>query len=101
MVRRKISRTRKGANSSRDKINRATKKRARVSSVGRKVATSRPNKKNQRSVKKPGVVTSRFRKAVSNSNIKSSKSDRIHETGRATRKTTRISPRKERSIYVK
>jgi hypothetical protein len=101
MVRRKASRTKKSPKASQNKIKRTTKKRAKISPVRRKATTSGPNKKTQRSVKKPGVVTSRFRKAVSNSNIKSSKSDRIHETGRATRKTTRISPRKERSIYVK
>jgi hypothetical protein len=100
MVRRKISRTKKGANSSQDKINRATKKRARVSSVGRKVATSRPSKKNQRSVKKPRRVTS-LRKGVRNSNLKSIKSVRIHKPGRATRKITPTNSRKEKSIYVK
>jgi hypothetical protein len=100
MVRRKISRTKKGANSSRDKINRATKKMARVSSVGRKVATSRPNKKNQRSIKKPRIVSS-LRKGVRNSNLKSIKSVRIHKPGSATRKITPTNSRKEKSIYVK
>jgi hypothetical protein len=101
MVRRIASRTKKSSNTTQNKIKRTTKKRAKISPVRRKVTTSGPNKKNQRSVKKPGVVTSRFRKAVSNSNIASSKSDRIHKTGRATRKATRTNPRKERSIYVK
>ena len=101
MVRRIASRTKKSSNTTQNKIKRTTKKRAKISPVRRKVTTSGPNKKNQRSVKKPGVVSSRFRKAVSNSNIASSKSDRIHKTGRATRKATRTNPRKERSIYVK
>ena len=101
MVRRIASRTKKSSNTTQNKIKRTTKKRAKISPGRRKVTTSGPNKKNQRSVKKPGVVTSRFRKAVSNSNIASSKSDRIHKTGRATRKATRTNPRKERSIYVK
>jgi hypothetical protein len=101
MVRRIASRTKKSSNTTQNKIKRTTKKRAKISPVRRKATTSGPNKKNQRSVKKRGVVTSRFRKAVSNSNIASSKSDRIHKTGRATRKATRTNPRKERSIYVK
>lgn len=101
MVRRKTSRTKKGTNTSQNEIKRTTKKSAKISAARRKVSTTRPNKKIQRSVKRPGMVTSRFGKAVRNSNIKSNKSDRIHKTGRATRKTTRTNPRNERSIYVK
>jgi len=101
MVRRKTSRTKKGTNTSQNKIKRTTKKRTKFLPAQRKVTTTRPNKKIQRSVKKPGMVTSRIRKAVRNSNIKSSKSDRIHKIGRATRKTPRTNPRKERSLYVK
>ena len=101
MVRRKASRTEKGTNISQNKIKRTTKKRTRISSAQRKVTATRPNKKIQRSVKKPLTDPSRFRKAVRNSNIKSKKSERIHKTGRVTRKTTRTHPRKEESIYVK
>ncbi len=101
MVRRKASRTEKGTNISQNKIKRTTKKRTRISSAQRKVTATRPNKKIQRSVKKPATGPSRFRKAVRNSNIKSKRSERIHKTGRVTRKTTRTHPRKERSIYVK
>ena len=100
MVRRKASRTEKGTNISQNIIKRTTKKRTRISSAQRKVTATRPNKKIQRSVK-PATDPSRFRKAVRNSNIKSKRSERIHKTGRVTRKTTRTYPRKERSIYVK
>jgi hypothetical protein len=101
MVRRKISRTKKGTNTTQNKIKRTTKKMAKISPARRKVTITRPNKKNQRSVKRSGTVTSKFRKAVRNSNIKLNKSDSIHKTGRTIRKTTRTNPRKERSIYVK
>ncbi|MGI0000590.1 MAG: hypothetical protein ACRD6Q_05150, partial [Nitrososphaeraceae archaeon] len=65
--------------------------------------TTRPNKKNQRSVKQPGMDTSRSRKSVRNSNIKLNKSDRIHKTVGAPKKTTRTrtNPKREKSIYVK
>ena len=99
MVRRKTSRTRKSTNSSRDRINRTTKKRAKILPVGRRVATSRPNKKIQRSVKKSKMVTLRFRKR--DSNIKSNKSDRIQKPGRALRKTTPTDSKKEKPLYVK
>jgi len=98
MVRRKSSRT-KNTITSQNKIKR-TKKKTRISPARGK-ATTRPNKKIQRSIKKPGTVTSRFRKSVRNSNIKSNKLDRIHKTGRTTRKTTRTNPKREKSIYVK
>jgi hypothetical protein len=101
MVRRKTSRTRKSTNSSRDRINRTTKKRAKILPVGRRVATSRPNKKIQRSVKKSKMVTLRFRKGVRDSNIKSNKSDRIQKPGRALRKTTLTDSKKEKPLYVK
>jgi hypothetical protein len=101
MVRRKTRRTKKGTNSSRNKINTTTKRRAKISPVGTKVATSRPNKKIQRSVKKPRMVTSRFRRGVRNSNIKSNKSDIIRKTRRVTRKTIPTNSRNEKSIYVK
>lgn len=64
MVRRKASRTEKGTNISQNKIKRTTKKRTRISSAQRKVTATRPNKKIQRSVKKPATDPSRFRKAV-------------------------------------
>jgi transcriptional repressor NrdR len=102
MVRRKTSRPKKGTNTSQNRIKRTTKKRTKISNARRKVTTTtRPNEQIQRSVKKPGMVTSRSRKVVRNPNIKSNKSNRINKTGRATRKTTRTNPRKERSIYVK
>jgi hypothetical protein len=101
MVRRKASRTEKGTNISQNKIKRTTKKRTRISSAQRKVIATRPNKKIQRSVKKPATGPSRFPKAAGKSNIKSKRSERIHKTGSVTRKTTRTHPRKERSIYVK
>jgi hypothetical protein len=98
MVRRKASRTEKDTNISQNKIKRTTKKRTRIAPAQRKVTAARPNKKIQRSVKKPLSGPSRFSKAVRNSNIKSKRSERIHKTGRVTKKTH---PRKERSIYVK
>jgi transcriptional repressor NrdR len=101
MVRRKASRIEKGPNISQNKIKRTTKKRARIATAQRRVTAARPNKKIQRSVKKPVSGPSRFRKAVRNSNIKSKRSERIQKTGRVTKKTTRTHPRKERSIYVK
>lgn len=101
MVRRKTSRTKKGTNTSQNKIKRTTKKRTKISPARRKVTTTRPNKKIQGSVKKPGMVTSRIGKAARNSNIKSNKLNRIHKTGRATRKTARTNLRKERSMYVR
>jgi hypothetical protein len=101
MVRRKASRTEKSTNTSQNKIKRTTKKKTKISSAQSKVTATRPNKKIQRSVKKPVPVHSRFRKAVRNSNIKSNKPRRIHKTERVTRKATRTNPRRERSVYVK
>jgi hypothetical protein len=101
MVRRRASRTEKGTNTSQNKSKRTTKKRRKISSTQRKVIATRPNKKIQRSLKKPITGPLRFRKAVRNSNIKSQKSERIHTTKRVTRKPTRTHPRRERSIYVK
>ena len=100
MVRRKASRT-KSTITSQNKTKR-TGKRTKISPVQGKV-TTRPKKKNQRSVKKLGMDTSRSRKSVKNSNIKSNKSDRIRKTVGAPKKTTRIrtNPKREKSIYVK
>ena len=100
MVRRKASRT-KSTITSQNKTKR-TGKRTKISPVQGKV-TTRPKKKNQRSVKKLGMDTSRSRKSVRNSNIKSNKSDRIRKTVRAPKKTTRTrtNPKREKSIYVK
>lgn len=72
MVRRKASRTEKGTNISHNK---------EEDKNFRKVTATRPNKKIQRSVKKPATDPSRFRKAVRNSNIKSKRSERIHKLG--------------------
>lgn len=100
MVRRKASRT-KSTITSQNKTKR-TGKRTKISPVQGKV-TTRPKKKNQRSVKKLGMDTSRSRKSVRNSNIKSNKSDRIRKTVGAPKKTTRTrtNPKREKSIYVK
>ena len=100
MVRRKASRT-KSTITSQNKTKR-TGKRTKISPVQGKV-TIRPNKKNQRSVKKPGMGTSRSRKSVRKSNIKLNKSDRIHKTVGAPNKTTRTrtNPKRAESIYVK
>lgn len=100
MVRRKASRT-KSTITSQNKTKK-TRKRTKISPVQGK-ATTRPNKKNQRSVKKPGMGTSRSRKSVRKSNIKLNKSDRIHKTLGVPKKTTRTrtNPKREKSIYVK
>jgi transcriptional repressor NrdR len=101
MVRRKTIRSKKGTTTLQNKNKRSTKKRTRISHAQRNVITARPNKKIQGSVKKRKVVPSRIHKVVRNPNIKSNKSDKIHKTGRETRKTTSTKPRKERAIYVK
>jgi hypothetical protein len=100
MVRRKASRI-KSTITSQNKTKR-TRKRTKISPVQGKV-TTRPNKKNQRSVKQPRMDTSRSRKSVRNSNIKLNKSDRIHKTEGAPKKITRTrtNPKREKSIYVK
>lgn len=100
MVRRKASRI-KSTITSQNKTKR-TRKRTKISPVQGKV-TTRPNKKNQRSVKQPRMDTSRSRKSVRNSNIKLNKSDRIHKTVVTQKKTTRTrtSPKRGKSIYVK
>ncbi|MGH9983693.1 MAG: hypothetical protein ACRD8W_07015 [Nitrososphaeraceae archaeon] len=100
MVRRKANRI-KSTITSQNKTKRI-RKRTKISPVQGKV-TTRPNKKNQRSVKQPGMDTSRSRKSVRNSNIKLNKSDRIHKTVGAPKKTTRTrtNPKREKSIYVK
>lgn len=100
MVRRKASRT-KSTITSQNKTKK-TRKRTKISPVQGKV-TTRPNKKNQRSVKKPEMGTSRSRKSVRKSNVKLNKSDRIHKTLGVPKKTTRTrtNPKGEKSIYVK
>ena len=100
MVRRKASRT-KSTITSQNKTKK-TRKRTKISPVQGKV-TIRPNKKNQRSVKKPEMGTSRSRKSVRKSNVKLNKSDRIHKTLGVPKKTTRTrtNPKGEKSIYVK
>lgn len=100
MVRRKASRT-KSTITSQNKTKK-TRKRTKISPVQGK-ATTRPNKKNQRSVKKPEMGTSRSRKSVRKSNVKLNKSDRIHKTLGVPKKTTRTrtNPKSEKSIYVK
>lgn len=100
MVRRKASRT-KSTITSQNKTKK-TRKRTKISPVQGK-ATTRPNKKNQRSVKKPEMGTSRSRKSVRKSNVKLNKSDRIHKTLGVPKKTTRTrtNPKGEKSIYVK
>ena len=100
MVRRKASRT-KSTITSQNKTKK-TRKRTKISPVQGKV-TIRPNKKNQRSVKKPEMGTSRSRKSVRKSNVKLNKSDRIHKSLGVPKKTTRTrtNPKSEKSIYVK
>ena len=100
MVRRKASRT-KSTITSQNKTKK-TRKRTKISPVQGKV-TTRPNKKNQRSVKKPEMGTSRSRKSVRKSNVKLNKSDRIHKTLGVPKKITRTrtNPKGEKSIYVK
>ena len=100
MVRRKASRT-KSTITSQNKTKK-TRKRTKISPVQGKV-TIRPNKKNQRSVKKPEMGTSRSRKSVRKSNVKLNKSDRIHKSLGVPKKTTRTrtNPKGEKSIYVK
>lgn len=100
MVRRKASRT-KSTITSQNKTKK-TRKRTKISLVQGK-ATTGPNKKNQRSVKKPEMGTSRSRKSVRKSNVKLNKSDRIHKTLGVPKKTTRTrtNPKGEKSIYVK
>ncbi|MGH9974297.1 MAG: hypothetical protein ACRD8Z_00460, partial [Nitrososphaeraceae archaeon] len=63
MVRRKANRI-KSTITSQNKTKR-TRKRTKISPVQGKVTTG-PNKKNQRSVKQPGMDTSRSRKSVRN-----------------------------------
>ena len=102
MVKRKASQTKKGRNyTSQNKIKSPTRKRAKISPTRRKVLTAKRNTKFKRSVS-PGMVISRFSKATRKPNNISNRSERIHKTGRVTRKTTRprTNPKKERPIYV-
>ena len=102
MVKRKASQTKKGRNyTSQNKIKSTTRKRAKISPTRRKVLTAKRNTKIKRSVR-PGMVTSRSSKATRNPNNISNRSERIHKTGRVTRKTRRprTNPKKERPIYV-
>lgn len=99
MVRRRASRTKRMI-TSQNKTKRI-RRRAKKNSSVRAKETTRPNKKLQRSIKKPGMDSSRSRKSIRNSNIKPYTSDRIHKTRGVIRKTTRLNPKREKSIYVK